>query len=789
MSMRSVALLPGILGLLLSGPLFAQGEARDPAGKAGETSGEDEGEGAGVKGEKEAGPEGQEEEAWEAPPEGADGEREESEEEEDEEDGGILGWIQDRFDESVRRWKEGRTVSLDDEVITPLGQTQKMRETTQSTLLIKDEALSSKGALYLDAALATAPGVEVWSKGWWGAASRLSIRGTYEPHALVVLDGRPLNALWDGIADISWIPLVAAERVELVKGPCSHTWGSGAMGGVVQVRTFEPDERFRYSGGGMYLDHDSFEVRGWNAMKTGPFGWFIGGSLRKTHGFRPNSEFFSDDTFLKLVYDVTPGEFTVKFSAFLHRDGHGVPGPDPDEDTGWVPGVGNERVASLYDDDRQRLYANTVHAIYEVDDRTTFTGIFYYDWRWYRTYTRGPASWTVPWGGHSNFYAYHRNGIWGGSCRFDIEEAEREHKIAVGIDFKALNYHFRNYERPVTLTAVPDPPEVVGQHWHRQSNVFGFWANDIWRAAERLRIVGGVRFDLHNQAFTADAYHLGATLEMDDHTLLRASISRGYRFPSFMELYYERTGVYHPWSEDDPGAEGYENLKPEKIWSFEVGGMAERTIEDIPVIEEMKIFGQIGVFYHFLSDQIDIRPPSGIQQIDNLHRKMVWGLDLHLQAHPSSFLFLDFNYAWYWAYGFHYEAVTAFPYEYDFRWRRSPQVPHSAWRFEAVFNSGIGLRLMYLARYAGARIFWIEDASTPVPSWKRQSLEQSFHHGLYLSYDFFGVATVYAGYEAYPNQAPAQEIDEYYGLSMGEDQDYPIPEEGFNVGVSAGTGF
>jgi outer membrane receptor protein involved in Fe transport len=696
------------------------------------------------------------------------------------------GWGVWQIEKTFADWKKSRTLTLDEEIETGMRRPQKIRDATQSVYVIKSEEINERGAHYLDESLATAPGLEVWNLGWWASPSHLSLHGLYERHALVVVDGRPINSLWDGACDTSWIPLVAARRIEVVKGPSSHSWGSGAMGGVVQVLTRDPTEDLTGSGGGVYLNWDSFEVRGWNSWKEGPFGYFVGGSVRRTQGFRPNSELLSDDSFVKVVYDLEPERFTVKASLWMHRDDHGVPGSDPPP--GLANPWGSEEVTSLYDNERKRMLSATLAAEYVSDPKTVLSAILYSDYRWVRVYTRGPGQ---AYAGLSNYYAYHANPSVGATLRADLKDRIPGHRVAIGVDLRDSSYQFQAYEEQVTAVFDPDAPRSRTQDWRRADGIVALWANDTWEVAKWLTLEGAFRFDFHHRSWFHDSYHVGAVLKIDPHTVLRAAVSRGYRLPSIQELYFRQAGTYHPWtSMTYPRVRGNVDLTDEKILSAELGLAGDRAIKGVPLMDPLTAFGQGSVFYEFLSDQIDTIPPFGVNQAENLHRKVVWGVDLFLQAHPSKFFCLNFNYAWYWAYGYHYEATSVGPpITYELKWRRSDAIPHSTWRFEGIFNTGLGLKIIYFAMYAGARVYWWENIGATTINWERNSVDQTFRHGIYGTFNFFGLFTVFAGYEAYPQQSSPQAAVDPYPSGMGEEYTYPVPQDGFNVGIQAGGKF
>ncbi len=77
------------------------------------------------------------------------------------------------------------------------------------------------------------PGVHRTSDGFW--AGDLSIRGMTGDRVVVTLDGARLVTANDLAARMALIDLSAVERVEVFKGPVSALYGSGSLGGIVNI--------------------------------------------------------------------------------------------------------------------------------------------------------------------------------------------------------------------------------------------------------------------------------------------------------------------------------------------------------------------------------------------------------------------------------------------------------------------------------------------------------------------------------------------------------------------------
>ncbi len=81
------------------------------------------------------------------------------------------------------------------------------------------------------------PGVQIQNTGTLGGSKKISIHGSQTNQVLVLLDGMPLNDELGGDADLSQIPLNIIEKIEVYKGGRSARFGSGAVGGVINIST------------------------------------------------------------------------------------------------------------------------------------------------------------------------------------------------------------------------------------------------------------------------------------------------------------------------------------------------------------------------------------------------------------------------------------------------------------------------------------------------------------------------------------------------------------------------
>jgi len=123
-----------------------------------------------------------------------------------------------------------------EEVVVHLPRAEASADPTASVTVV-DATRFAGEAKDVAALVATAPGVAVEEYGGLGHLSTVSIRGATSQDVKVLVDGIPLNAAAGGGVDLSSIPAAWIERIEVLRGAEGAHYGTGALGGVVNVVT------------------------------------------------------------------------------------------------------------------------------------------------------------------------------------------------------------------------------------------------------------------------------------------------------------------------------------------------------------------------------------------------------------------------------------------------------------------------------------------------------------------------------------------------------------------------
>jgi vitamin B12 transporter len=141
-------------------------------------------------------------------------------------------------------------------------------------------------------ALSHEVGLSLQPQGSPGYPSNVQIRGASADQTLVLIDGRPMEGVAFGAADLSEIPLEQIDHIEVVRGGMSALYGPNALGGVINVIS----KRAAYAG--YPLSHVSYESASFSRQtykldfgsRMGPVDYFFYGDQQWQSGFRSNSD-------------------------------------------------------------------------------------------------------------------------------------------------------------------------------------------------------------------------------------------------------------------------------------------------------------------------------------------------------------------------------------------------------------------------------------------------------------------------------------------------------------------
>lgn len=186
-------------------------------------------------------------------------------------------------------------------------------------------------------ALRSLPGVEVSRTGSFSGKTQVRIRGGEGNHTLVLIDGIEANDPNDGEFDFANLLVDDIERIEVIRGPQSGLYGSGAVSGVVNIITRGGKGPLtiavRSEAGSYRTTTNSARVSGGNDRA-----WIaVTGQQRRTDGFNISLQGgendgstltnFSAKGGVKITDDITTEVVLRNTRNRLDRDGYGSSDP------------------------------------------------------------------------------------------------------------------------------------------------------------------------------------------------------------------------------------------------------------------------------------------------------------------------------------------------------------------------------------------------------------------------------------------------------------------------------
>ncbi|WP_457668880.1 TonB-dependent receptor domain-containing protein [Thiolapillus sp.] len=141
--------------------------------------------------------------------------------------------------------------SLDNMVVTATGYATARNDALASMDVITAEEIQRSAATDIADLLKFHTGLEIGRNGGPGQATSLFIRGTESDQNLIMIDGIPVNSGSVGSTALQHIDPQNIERIEIYKGPRSTLWGSGAIGGVINIITRKAGEEALSYGGSL----------------------------------------------------------------------------------------------------------------------------------------------------------------------------------------------------------------------------------------------------------------------------------------------------------------------------------------------------------------------------------------------------------------------------------------------------------------------------------------------------------------------------------------------------------
>lgn len=552
---------------------------------------------------------------------------------------------------------------LDPIVVTATRSPQSIADVPANVTVLKPDDLRLSASSRLDDVLRQVPGFSLLRQGS-SVVTSLSLQGvslrglgpTNTGRTLVLLDGVPLNDPFSGHVTWSRIPLGSVERIEVVRGGGSTTWGSLALGGVIHILTHKPEGRalrFRGQGGGRGTRN--FDLLA--SESAGPVTFSAGGGYYDTDGYRlwradqlgeiDRPARMQSETLLGRVdYRASPrARFYLQGGYSAEDREKGTPLGRSDFITRSYDFGGDVTARSqglwsfhLFAVSRSsRNFSSTVSS-----DRATErpTGDEY----------RAPCA------------------AVGTNLQWSTRAGER-HRISAGADHQWLD----GESDALGAYSSSSGGFTTDRHVEGRTQILGFYLQDIFRPSVRWQLVASARFDVvrsfdardvlteiaTGDVLTETRYtdetkttlnpSLGVVHHLSDDFSLRASVYRAFRAPTISELYEGFLG------RDGTVTVGNADLKPEQLVGGEAGVdfrqgrlLSTRITGFWNEVESTITQRTVGVAD---SDTDTDIPPCGLvpaggvcRQTDNVGRLRSRGVELEADFRPHEILHFSGSY-------------------------------------------------------------------------------------------------------------------------------------------------
>lgn len=219
-------------------------------------------------------------------------------------------------------------IRLDGEMISTSGFESTVGEQVKNVTVITKEDIAKEGYKTLEDVLRNAPGVTFVNSG---SGPSIDIRGQGDKavsKVKVLVDGVAMNVLdtSHGTTPINTVAVSNIERIEIIPGGGAVLYGSGTVGGVVNIITKKPTE----TGGVINAQYGSFEDKnaGINAgFKISDKLYFsLDYTGRDTNSYRDKDELKSDYWAGSLRYDITDSQSLTFRTSRYTEDGTSTSG-------------------------------------------------------------------------------------------------------------------------------------------------------------------------------------------------------------------------------------------------------------------------------------------------------------------------------------------------------------------------------------------------------------------------------------------------------------------------------
>jgi len=407
----------------------------------------------------------------------------------------------------------------DDLVVTATRTPKSISQVAENITIVTAEDIRTMNAHTVADVLNTVTGIQLANNTGPGSVAYVSIQGSDPRHVLVMIDGVSQNNLGDGFPDVGSMRVQQIERIEIVKGPASSSWGS-SLGGIVNIITKSPDDTKKFAGtvSASIGDRSTGDYRGEIAGTIGSFGYYLGGGGLLTDGLQAGTNLASGNLYSKLNWSPTKNSsltFTVGYDSGNRT-------------------LGQFQLENLSAHNRYDNFFSTLSLNQSITEEISF------DLSLRASRRNNNLTYNQLLTGLELLNSAGIDTNFGGSARLHWDQGRHNLLFGTDVDFGKL-----------------DSQNISGGS--QRLDKWALYLNDTLKLG-RFSVTPGIRYDHTNTNGDFWSPSLGATCTIADSTVLRGYLARGFSIPPLGTTF--ATGFN---SVPNP------NLKMEKVWSYSLG--------------------------------------------------------------------------------------------------------------------------------------------------------------------------------------------------------------------------
>lgn len=503
------------------------------------------------------------------------------------------------------------TYSLDEVVVTATKTELTQKENPRSVEVITKEDIQNTGAISVRDALRTATNIDIVSVNH-GGGENISIRGGDTDGVLILVNGRRVAgenyfmSQGSNAYALDRLNLSNVDHIEILRGPASAIYGSGAMSGVINIIT-KKSEKPEFSVGVATGTNEMSNYYHYDTGKNGKVSVNFDVNFSKLrnidskagknllHGpkqaYNLNLDYEMDENNnLNLMLDYAKDNLETRMRDFS------VSSSAPDDLKYPITSFTSERktIALTYD-------GKNSNSDYSLSAS-------------YSQLNRDPYAADTPGTNEKKYKS------WNIEARDTIRTSDNN-KLIFGGEYRG------------------DKASIYsGDNTVKNTDQYSLYLYDEYRVDNKLLLTPAIRYDYHKSFGSHTSPNLGATYFISDKSRFKANYGTSYRAPSVDELYgaFTHGGIWGGMA-----IVGNPDLKPEKSKGWEISyeqEFGDTTSAKLTYFDNKK--------EDAISYKIEMAPPSQMGKFYNIDSTSSKGVEFEIKHDFGKGFTLVGNYNW-----------------------------------------------------------------------------------------------------------------------------------------------